>query len=104
MNDGNVITVGKVVAGSIWTAVCGLMASGWTLYIWGCIETDTVAASGKQRLAFMLMLTACPLAAAASVAHIRTFAVKMCGLIKAVNGYGPRPVASVPQPREPSHL
>ena len=98
-NDGEMVSVideyvnkGKVAACTAWAWVVGLMLSAWAVMIVG-LEHDHA-----WKFAGMLAATACALASFASVMHVRCYAVRVAGLVRAVGNSrpvdGPRPVST----------
>lgn len=79
MNE-SYISSHHVAAFATWTLVVVLMTAAWVLLL--------VDPTGTQaRFGFMCGFTATTVAAFASVLHVRTYVVRIMGLIRAVHAY-----------------
>lgn len=82
---------GKVNALTAWGAVVGLMLMAW------CVAMASGSEAG-WRCAVMLAFTSCITSAFAAVLHIRCYAVRVAGLVRASNSVQyerPRPVSDL---------
>jgi hypothetical protein len=79
---------GKVNALTAWGAAVGLMLMAWCVALWAGSEAG-------WRCAVMLAFTSCITSAFAAVLHIRCYAVRVAGLVRATSSIQherPRPV------------
>jgi len=72
MLDDGTVSMTKVVMAAMWTLVVALGLTSWGLGI-----------AGEWNWAFLVGLTGCATSAAAAVAHIRCYALRVCALVKA---------------------
>jgi hypothetical protein len=79
MNDSSIQTSNLITA-VLWMAVAALLAAAWI-----------VALVGPWQIAMMLGFSTCATAAAAAVSHIRCYALRIIGLVRAVSGLGAPP-------------
>ena len=75
MHD-NAIPISRVITGALWTWVLLLLIAAWV--VWGVV--------GQHGAGAMLGLTACVSAAAAGVAQVRCYTLRMIALIRVAHG------------------
>lgn len=71
MHEGTPVNMGELVKWGLSTTVALLMAAAWIAWF-----------AGTESAWMMLGLTACATSAAAAVAHVRCYAVRICDLVR----------------------
>lgn len=72
VHEDGLISKWNVAAGTLWTAVVGLMAASWMVFLLG----------DQWKVAGMLAATACATGGAAAVLHVRGYFVRLSRMIR----------------------
>lgn len=84
MNDTTVVSLSRIILTALWATVFILVAASWVMML-----------TGHSGVTHALGYTACTLSAVAAVAHIRCYAVRGLGVIRAIEDARRREAGSI---------